>query len=48
MSFSFPYFLCATYCTTDRRLGSPVGAEGELFVSDDQNGNVYRVIYVGE
>jgi glucose/arabinose dehydrogenase len=31
-----------------RPAGVAVGAEGELLVSDDQNGNVYRVIYVGE
>lgn len=31
-----------------RPAGVAVGANGELFVSDDQNGNVYRVIYVGE
>lgn len=31
-----------------RPAGVAVGANGELFVSDDQNGNVYRVVYVGE
>lgn len=31
-----------------RPAGLAVGTNGELFVSDDQNGNVYRVIYVGE
>ncbi len=31
-----------------RPAGVTVGANGELFVSDDQNGNIYRVIYVGE
>lgn len=31
-----------------RPAGVAVGAHGELFVSDDQNGNVYRVVYVGE
>jgi glucose/arabinose dehydrogenase len=30
-----------------RPAGVAVGAQGELFVSDDQNGNVYRVVYVG-
>lgn len=28
-----------------RPAGVAVGARGELFVSDDQNGNVYRVVY---
>ena len=28
-----------------RPAGVTVGAKGELFVSDDQNGNVYRVVY---
>ena len=31
-----------------RPAGVAVGANGELFVSDDQNGNIYRVVYVGE
>jgi len=31
-----------------RPAGVAVGANGELFVSDDQNGNVYRVVYVGQ
>jgi glucose/arabinose dehydrogenase len=30
-----------------RPAGVVTGAHGELFVSDDQNGNVYRVVYVG-
>jgi glucose/arabinose dehydrogenase len=30
-----------------RPAGVAVGARGELFVSDDKNGNVYRVVYVG-
>jgi glucose/arabinose dehydrogenase len=30
-----------------RPAGVAVGARGELFVSDDQNGNVYRVVYLG-
>ena len=30
-----------------RPAGVTVGAGGELFVSDDKNGNVYRVVYVG-
>lgn len=30
-----------------RPAGVTVGANGELFVSDDQNGNVYRVVYAG-
>ena len=30
-----------------RPAGVAVGAQGELFVSDDENGNVYRVVYVG-
>jgi glucose/arabinose dehydrogenase len=25
-----------------------VGPEGELFIGDDQNGSIYRVIYTGE
>ena len=28
-----------------RPAGVAVGAQGELFVSDDQNGNVYRIVY---
>ncbi len=31
-----------------RPAGIAVGANGELFVSDDQNGNIYRVVYTGE
>jgi glucose/arabinose dehydrogenase len=30
-----------------RPAGVAVGARGELFVSDDKNGNVYRIVYVG-
>jgi glucose/arabinose dehydrogenase len=30
-----------------RPAGIAVGANGELFVSDDQNGNIYRVVYTG-
>ncbi|MBA3873139.1 MAG: PQQ-dependent sugar dehydrogenase [Anaerolineae bacterium] len=30
-----------------RPAGVAVGKKGELFVSDDQNGNVYRVVYTG-
>lgn len=30
-----------------RPAGVAVGARGELFVSDDRNGNIYRVVYVG-
>jgi glucose/arabinose dehydrogenase len=30
-----------------RPAGVAVGGQGELFVSDDQNGNVYRVVYLG-
>jgi glucose/arabinose dehydrogenase len=30
-----------------RPAGVAAGIQGELFVSDDQNGNIYRVIYVG-
>jgi glucose/arabinose dehydrogenase len=30
-----------------RPAGVVVGPAGEIFVSDDQNGNVYRVVYVG-
>lgn len=30
-----------------RPAGVAVGASGELFVSDDENGNIYRVVYVG-
>jgi len=30
-----------------RPAGVTVGPQGELFVSDDQNGNVYRIVYVG-
>jgi glucose/arabinose dehydrogenase len=31
-----------------RPAGVAVGANGELFISDDQNGNIYRVVYNGE
>ncbi|MEZ4729706.1 MAG: PQQ-dependent sugar dehydrogenase [Caldilineaceae bacterium] len=31
-----------------RPAGVTVGADGALFVSDDQNGNIYRIVYVGE
>lgn len=30
-----------------RPAGVAVGPNGELFVSDDKNGNIYRVVYVG-
>lgn len=30
-----------------RPAGVTVGPHGELFVSDDQNGNVYRIVYTG-
>lgn len=30
-----------------RPAGVTVGKNGELFVSDDQNGNIYRVVYTG-
>ncbi len=30
-----------------RPAGVAVGANGELFISDDQNGNIYRVVYTG-
>lgn len=30
-----------------RPAGVAVGANGELFVSDDKNGNIYRIVYVG-
>jgi glucose/arabinose dehydrogenase len=30
-----------------RPAGMAVGALGELFISDDQNGNIYRVVYTG-
>jgi glucose/arabinose dehydrogenase len=30
-----------------RPAGVAAGANGELFVSDDQNGNIYRVVYTG-
>ena len=30
-----------------RPAGVAAGPNGELFVSDDQNGNIYRVVYVG-
>ncbi|MFN8467004.1 MAG: PQQ-dependent sugar dehydrogenase [Caldilineaceae bacterium] len=43
-------FMAAT-AIVRRRLGPPrrrvCGAHGELFVSDDQNGNIYRVVYTG-
>ena len=37
------------YCGTGygRPAGVTVGLHGELFVSDDQNGNIYRIIYTG-
>jgi glucose/arabinose dehydrogenase len=31
-----------------RPAGVAVGPNGELFISDDQNGNIYRVVYNGE
>jgi glucose/arabinose dehydrogenase len=31
-----------------RPAGVAIGANGELFISDDQNGNIYRVAYSGE
>lgn len=31
-----------------RPAGVAVGAMGELFISDDQNGNVYRIVYQGQ
>ncbi len=31
-----------------RPAGVAIGAHGELFVSDDKNGNIYRVVYVGQ
>jgi len=31
-----------------RPAGVAVGTNGELFVSDDQNGNIYRIVYRGE
>jgi len=38
------------YCGSGygRPAGVTVGAHGELFVSDDQNGNIYRIIYTGQ
>jgi glucose/arabinose dehydrogenase len=30
-----------------RPAGLAVGAKGEVFVSDDRNGNIYRIVYVG-
>ncbi|MBX3010877.1 MAG: PQQ-dependent sugar dehydrogenase [Caldilineaceae bacterium] len=30
-----------------RPAGVAVGVNGELFVSDDQNGNIYRIVYTG-
>ncbi len=30
-----------------RPAGVTVGPHGELFVSDDQNGNIYRIVYIG-
>ena len=30
-----------------RPAGVAVGAAGEVFVSDDRNGNIYRIVYVG-
>ncbi len=37
------------YCGSawGRPAGVTVGKNGELFVSDDQNGNIYRVVYTG-
>jgi glucose/arabinose dehydrogenase len=31
-----------------RPAGIAVGANGELYISDDQNGNIYRVVYQGD
>jgi glucose/arabinose dehydrogenase len=31
-----------------RPAGVTVGPQGELFISDDQNGSIYRVVYTGE
>ncbi|HRA21886.1 MAG TPA: PQQ-dependent sugar dehydrogenase [Anaerolineae bacterium] len=31
-----------------RPAGVAVGAQGEVFVSDDKNGNIYRIVYVGQ
>jgi glucose/arabinose dehydrogenase len=31
-----------------RPAGVEVGTNGELLISDDQNGNIYRVIYADE
>lgn len=31
-----------------RPAGVAVGADGALYVSDDKNGNIYRVVYVGQ
>jgi glucose/arabinose dehydrogenase len=31
-----------------RPAGVASGAHGELFVSDDQNGNIYRIVYTGQ
>lgn len=31
-----------------RPAGVAVGADGTLFVSDDHNGNIYRIVYIGE
>jgi glucose/arabinose dehydrogenase len=31
-----------------RPAGVAVGANGELFISDDKNGNIYRVVYSGD
>ncbi len=30
-----------------RPAGVTVGPNGELFISDDQNGNIYRIVYIG-
>jgi glucose/arabinose dehydrogenase len=30
-----------------RPAGLAVGLQGELFISDDENGNIYRVVYIG-
>jgi glucose/arabinose dehydrogenase len=31
-----------------RPAGLAVGLQGELFISDDENGNIYRVVYTGD
>ena len=40
--------LTTTRRAARRNAKDAVGANGELFVSDDQNGNVYRIVYVGQ